>query len=182
MAQEVLQSARLRLEPLTSHHAEALYSIWGDPRVIWWGHRQTLDDTRSFLDDLLSRPRPDGTGWWMLALRETGEVVGDAVLQPVPRPSGEMEVGWHLARAHWGQGYATEAAVRLVAYAFETLGLDIVVADIAQENGRSIAVAKRLGMTRRPGTIRRAGLPHWVWEIRPSASHQRPSSDSRRRR
>jgi RimJ/RimL family protein N-acetyltransferase len=168
MAQEVLHSDRLHLRPLSPTDFDALHSIWGDPQVIWWGHHRTLGETRSFISNALNRPRPDGAGWWMLVHRESGEVVGDGVLQPVPRPSEEIEVGWHLARSHWGQGYATEAGARLVAHAFDMLGLEVVVADIAQGNERSIAVAERLGMTRRPGTIQRAGLPHWVWEIRPA--------------
>jgi len=168
MTQKVLHSDRLHLEPLTLGHVEALHTIWGDPRVIWWGHHRTLGETRSFVRGVLNRPRPDGAGWWVLVLRSTGDVVGDGQLQPVPRPSGEIEVGWHLARAHWGRGYATEAGARLVAHAFDRLGLEVVVADIARGNSRSIAVAKRLGMTRRPGTVERGGLPHSVWEIRPA--------------
>lgn len=143
--------------------------VWGDPEVIWWGHRPTLDDTRQLVTDLLGRSpfAPDGTGWWLLRGRSTGDVIGDVVLQPVPRPGGEIEVGWHLARNHWGGGYATEAARRILDHAFETLGLDAVVADIALQNTRSIAVAERLGMERRPDPIARNGLLHGVWETAP---------------
>jgi RimJ/RimL family protein N-acetyltransferase len=107
-----------------------------------------------------------GTGWWLLIHRDEGTVVGDAILQPVPRPTGEIEVGWHLAREHWGGGYATEAGGRLVRHGLETLGLGVIIADIAVQNERSIAVAGRIGMTRRPTAIVRLGFVHGVWEIK----------------
>jgi ribosomal-protein-alanine N-acetyltransferase len=147
MPQPVLHSERLHFTPLSPRDADALHVIWGDPEVIWWGSHHTLDETRSFVH------------------QETGEVVGDALLQPVPRPAGEIEVGWHLARAHWGRGYATEAGVRLVSHAFDILGVDVLIADIAPHNERSGAVARRLGMTLRPGSVERAGIVHQVWEL-----------------
>lgn len=166
--QPVLHTERLHLEPLTLDDLEAFHTIWGDPEVIWWGHRPTLEETAAFARDLLGRSpfAPQGTGWWLLLDRASGDVVGDGVLQPVPRPTREIEVGWHLARAHWGHGYATEAARRLLEHGFTTLGLEVIVADIALQNDRSIAVAERLGMSRRAEPIERGGMPHGVWELR----------------
>ena len=166
VTQPVLHTERLHLKPLTLEDIDAFHTIWGDPAVIWWGHRPSLDETRAFAHDLLGRSpfAPAGTGWWLLIDRSTGEVVGDGVLQPVPRPTREIEVGWHLARAHWGVGFATEAAKRLLHHGFVSLDLPTIVADIALQNSRSIAVADRIGMTRRPDTIDRAGMPHGVWE------------------
>ena len=166
--QPVLHTDRLHLKPLTLDDVEAFHAIWGDPEVIWWGHRPTPAETAAFARDLLGRSpfAPPGTGWWLLHDRHSGQVVGDAVLQPVPRPTREVEVGWHLARSHWGRGYATEAALRLLDHGFAALGLDVIVADIALQNERSISVAERLGMTRRPEPIDRGGMPHGVWEIR----------------
>jgi len=57
-----------------------------------------------------------------------------------------LQVGWRLARAHWGQGYATEAARAMLDFAFETLGVDRVYANIDPANAASIAVVRRLGM------------------------------------
>jgi RimJ/RimL family protein N-acetyltransferase len=57
-------------------------------------------------------------------------------------------VGWRLARAHWGRGYATEAARAAVAAGFRELGLDEVVSFTVPANHRSRAVMERLGMTR----------------------------------
>lgn len=58
------------------------------------------------------------------------------------------EIGWALDRSAWGRGYATEAAARCVAWAFEDLGWREVIHVIHPENLASIAVAERLGSHR----------------------------------
>jgi len=163
--QPVLHTPRLHLQPLAAHHVAAMHPIWGDPQVIWWGHHRDPAETAAFVQRVLDRDGPRGTGWWIVLDRNGSDAVGDVVLQPVPRESGEIEVGWHLSRDHWGRGYATEAAQRVLEHAFGTLGLGVVVADIAPHNAASIAVAERLGMRRRPDDIERAGIAHGVWEI-----------------
>lgn len=166
MIQPVLHTPRLHLQPLGPHHVAALHPIWGDPEVIWWGHHRDPGETAAFVEQVLRRERPPGSGWWIVLDRDGHDAVGDVALQPVPRPTGEMELGWHLARRHWGHGYATEAARRLVGFAFEMLGLDLLIADIAPHNTASNAVAERLGMTQRSGEIERGGVVHRVWELR----------------
>ena len=56
------------------------------------------------------------------------------------------EFGYWIAREHWGQGYATEAARPVLDHAFETLNLPRVVANIFAGNDASIKVAEKLGM------------------------------------
>ena len=58
------------------------------------------------------------------------------------------EVGWRLAPAAWGKGYATEAARAAIAFGFDALALDEIVSYTAVGNARSIAVMARLGMRR----------------------------------
>ncbi len=59
-----------------------------------------------------------------------------------------VDLGWRLAREHWGKGYAREAARAVIQLAFERLALDQVVAFTAAENARSRRVMDALGMTR----------------------------------
>ncbi|KOT55662.1 MULTISPECIES: GNAT family N-acetyltransferase [Streptomyces] len=79
---------------------------------------------------------------------EAGTVLGFTGAQPWPRdwgPVGEIEIGWRLGRAHWGKGYATQAA-RAALEAVRAAGVRSVVAMVASGNERSIAVTRRLGM------------------------------------
>jgi RimJ/RimL family protein N-acetyltransferase len=79
---------------------------------------------------------------------------------PVPEPLGPcVEIGWRLAREHWGQGYATEAARAWLAHGFEVLELAEIVAFTDAGNARSLAVMARLGMRARPGAgLRASGI------------------------
>jgi RimJ/RimL family protein N-acetyltransferase len=59
-----------------------------------------------------------------------------------------VEVGWRLARQHWGLGYATEAAREAVRYGYEVVGLDEIVSFTTPGNVASWRVMERLGMVR----------------------------------
>ena len=169
---EMPDTDRLILRPFAAGDVDEFLSIWGDPEVIWWGAAATDRDTAaSGLTSLVDRidGMPEGMGWWWLDLRDTGETVGDVNIQPAPDPPGGVEIGWHLARAHWGNGYATEGAARMIERAWE-IGLDEVIATIVPINGRSVRVAERLGMVRRGPVVPRGNLAHGIWVIeRPSA-------------
>ena len=57
-----------------------------------------------------------------------------------------IKVGYTVSPAFQGRGYATEAIGALVAYAFETLGADVVRAYASAENVASLRVAEKVGM------------------------------------
>ena len=61
-----------------------------------------------------------------------------------------MEVGWRLAAAHWGRGYAPEGARAALRFGFENLGLDDVVSFTSVGNAKSRRVMTKIGMTHRP--------------------------------
>ena len=85
-------------------------------------------------------------GYGLLALEErgTGALVGRAgFFEPEGWPG--FELGWMLRRASWGQGYATEAARRLLRHAFTDMGRERVISLIRAANAPSIRVAERLG-------------------------------------
>jgi len=61
-----------------------------------------------------------------------------------------VEVGWRLAREHWGRGYATEGAHAALSFGFDELALDEIVSFTTHGNSRSRRVMERLGMRRDP--------------------------------
>jgi len=92
-----------------------------------------------------------GWGFWAVEVRESREFIGFVGLHELTAPFHFcpcVEVGWRLARAHWGRGYATEAARAALALAWDVLGLSEVVAFTAMTNMRSQRVMERLGMER----------------------------------
>lgn len=86
-----------------------------------------------------------GFGHWVLELRASGELVGRAGLFQPPDWPG-LELGWTVARPHWGNGYAGEAARAAMEWARAELGADHLISLIADDNRRSQRVAEKLGM------------------------------------
>ena len=85
--------------------------ILADPAVFWWAKEPfTRERARSWLDEEMSLAARDGTGRRAIVLRSSGKVIGGAGLVWRDLETGrEIELGYHLHHAYWGQGYATEA-------------------------------------------------------------------------
>jgi RimJ/RimL family protein N-acetyltransferase len=98
--------------------------------------------------------RVDGWGLWAVEVVGGPEFVGFVGLNRVTFDvpfTGAVEIGWRLARAAWGLGYASEAARAVLGVAFGPVGLGAVVSMTTTTNRRSQAVMVRLGMHRDPG-------------------------------
>lgn len=103
-------------------------------------------------------------GWsnWAVELRSSGEFIGFTGLS-VPRRilpfSPCVEVGWRLAREHWGCGYATEAARAALDAGFRKIALAEIVSFTAISNVRSRAVMERIGMRNTHEDFEHPGVP-----------------------
>ena len=99
----------------------------------------------------------DGVSFAVAERRSDGAFLGMVGLNRLrlpeigPPPDCALEVGWRLARAHWGQGYATEAARAWIEHGFRTFDDAEIVAIVVPENRASRAVMHRLGMRPDPG-------------------------------
>jgi len=88
-----------------------------------------------------------GYSWWSFIELETAEIIGAGCIQHLGRdPAGPLETGWRLRQDRWGQGLASEAARRMVGWAFGTLKPELVCAVCNPENTASSTVMERLGM------------------------------------
>ncbi len=155
---------RLLMRPWHVEDLAAFHRIFGDGRVIWWGPEPHSEASARRLVTVIEEqdtPLP-GLGQFAVVERTGGRVVGNVLLKPASFEEG-IELGYHFSFDAWGHGYATEAARATLQHGFARLGLDRVVAAVAQSNARSLRVVERLGM-RRVGTIEQAGLPHYVFE------------------
>lgn len=90
-----------------------------------------------------------GTGWWIVEQRTPGRAVGmvgvyQRETQPEMRP--EVEIGWAIYRAYWGQGLATEAARAALEFAVTIRRAGRVIAHVDRNNTPSIAVVTKLAM------------------------------------
>jgi len=138
-----LTTARLSLTPLDpDRDAEALHAAYSDPDVMrWWNTPLCVDlaETRRNLAGIL-----EGDGAQMWTVREATNAVGVVgLLGDVAVPG----LSWMLCRPAWGRGLATEAVAAVIEYAFGPLGLDRVEAWVESPNLRSLATARRVGLT-----------------------------------
>ena len=163
----VLETKRLVLRELTPNDADALERVIGDGETMRFYLRPF---TRPEVEEWIARNREryatDGHGLWAVVLRESGEMIGDCglVWQDV---DGErlVEVAYHLHRAHWNRGYATEAARECMRYGFDVLSLPKIISLIRPENVASRRVAEKNGLRIERRTTR-GGLMHDIWTMR----------------
>ncbi len=147
---------RLHLRWLTPADVPALFTIFGDPVVCRYWSRPTLPDLdaaaalqREIVDKFIAR----SLFQWGIAERATNTVVGTCTLAALSTEHRRGELGYALARDAWGRGYLAEALPALLRFAFETLALHRVEADVDPRNTRSIRVLEREGF-RREGHLR----------------------------
>ena len=150
----VIETPRLQLRTWCDEDLAPFATLNADPCVMRY-YPALLDRGES--DAQAGRIRKhmaeQGIGLWAVSVRDGADFIGFVGLS---RPLFEtrftpcVEVGWRLASEQWGHGYATEAARGALAHAFGPLGLDEVVSMAVPANRRSLAVMRRLGMTRSP--------------------------------
>ncbi len=87
-----------------------------------------------------------GYGHWAVEEKESKKLIGRVgYLYPEDYPG--FEIGWTLSSDFWGKGYAYEAAVKALDYAFESLNQEEVISLIHPENQASIKLSKKLGQS-----------------------------------
>jgi RimJ/RimL family protein N-acetyltransferase len=165
--QRVLKTERLILRHLTPNDHGALFAVLGDPFAMKFYPRPFDEDmTKSWIQWTLDHYENHGFGLWAVVLGATGECIGDCglTLQRIDG-IGEIEVGYHLQRKHWKQGYATEGARAYRDYLFDTLKKDRLVSWTRPENVPSRRVMERIGLTFEKESPDRYGAKQVVYSM-----------------
>ncbi len=142
-----LVSSRLCLRPLRSDDSALLHRLINDWDVARHLGSIPFPYPRAELESWIARTAEDraaGRAWhFAIARREDGRPIGVAGLT---REDGRTaRLGYWIGRAFWRNGYASEAAARLVRHAFDDLGFETLVAYVADDNEASVRVLERLG-------------------------------------
>lgn len=145
-----IETPRLVLRQWRERDREPFAAMNADPAVMeFFPSLQTREASDASIDAWQAQFARQGWSNWAAELRETGAFIGFVGLS-VPRRvlpfSPCVEIGWRLARAHWGRGYATEGARAALRMGFEQLGLGEIVSFTTLGNLRSRAVMERIGM------------------------------------
>jgi RimJ/RimL family protein N-acetyltransferase len=162
---KILKTERLRLRKAKLADAEAIFRQYAqDPEVtkyVSWRAHQSIDETREYMR-MCSLAWDVGKAFhWVIELREDKQVIG----MMIARVNIEKwELGFVLARAHWGRGYMTEAVKSIIAWALKQQDIFRVWAVCDVDNKASARVMEKAGMLRE-GVLRR-------WSVHPNLSDE----------
>jgi RimJ/RimL family protein N-acetyltransferase len=156
-----LYTDRLCLRTPTRGDGDALYDPFTNPAVMHGLGKEPVsapEEARTIIEEWIACWRTDALGGFVIETAATDRlVVGQAGLMIFDTrgwtPStwanagshAQPELGWALIRAHWGHGYATEAAAAIREWAYEFRSIEQLVSLISSDNVRSQRVAERLG-------------------------------------
>lgn len=129
-----------------------------------WDAPYPREEGERFIREI-ARDHPDTAGQWFqfaVALRTTGQLIGDCAAMPQADDPRQCEIGFTIAPDHQGRGYATEAVRLLVGYLFAGRGKHRITAYCDARNAASAALLERLGM-RLEGHLRESSWAKGEW-------------------
>jgi RimJ/RimL family protein N-acetyltransferase len=165
----VIETERLLLRAWQPSDEAPFAALNADPEVTrYLRGPMRRDESDELVAQIRGHWQEHGFGLYAVEAKEGGAFagfVGLAIPSFLPEVLPAVEVGWRLAREHWGKGYATEGARASLAHGFGELGLRQIISLIDPRNAASVRVAERLEMTRdrdRIHPITRARLAVYV--------------------
>lgn len=144
----LIETERLYLREMTEEDFAALASVLSDGETMRF-YPAPYDEkgVRRWLDWSFDNYRKYGFGLWAVVLKETGRMIGDCglTMQPI---DGEWlpEIGYHLHKDFWRQGYAKEAASAVRDWAFRHTDFPALYSYMTVENIPSAATARSVGL------------------------------------
>ena len=149
-----LETDRLILRMWNRRDAADLYAYAKNPNVgpnAGWKPHAGIGESREIINRVFRMHHT-----WAVVLRETGRVIGSVGLEDDPLRSGirSKELGYSLSEDYWGQGIMTEAARRVIRYAFEDMKVEVLSIRTSDNNTRSQRVIQKCGF-HYEGTMRK---------------------------
>uniref|UniRef100_UPI00345C149A GNAT family N-acetyltransferase n=1 Tax=Sphingomonas bacterium TaxID=1895847 RepID=UPI00345C149A len=143
----MIESARLRMRPLSVDDAEAMHVVYSDEEAMrYWSHPAlgSLEESRA---ELTKKTASSDWRAWAITLKGDDTAIGQLAAHE-KRQGKVIEIGYALARPLWGQGYAREAVSRLLDLLFREEGNRRVFADTDPDNTGSNSLLESLGFVR----------------------------------
>ena len=145
-----IRTERLLIRPFRLEDAAALAAYRDDPAVAKyqnWTRPFTIERAEQLVSELVAMEGPENDQWWMAVIADaaSGETLGDLALH-LSWQRRTAEVGYTLATAHWGHGYAVEALTAMIEYLFDGLGVTRVFGILHPDNPASAMVLERSGL------------------------------------
>jgi len=149
----ILETDRLILRELQLSDAEGFFAMDSNPKVheyLWNKPVQTIEETIEVIEFVRKQYLENGIGRFAIISKETDEFIGWAGLkhntEAVNNKINFYDIGYRLDEKFWGKGYASEASMAWLNYAFETMNLKTLEAAAHTENVASNRILQKIGM------------------------------------
>lgn len=162
----ILGTSRLLLRELTGDDADALLEVFADPLAMWaYPSTKTHAQTETWIRWAQDSYAANGWGLWAVIRRADGRFLGDCgpMHQPVDGQS-VPELGYHIVRAEWGHGYATEAARGCRDWFFANTEHDRLVSIVWPPNLASRRVSEKVHARMREFLWEKSGTTECLYE------------------
>lgn len=146
----MIETKRLLLREYTSDDFDALYEIISDPETMaHYPKPYNKEGAWRWINWSLDNYAKYGFGLWAAVLKETGEFIGDCGLTMQNIDGEELpEIGYHIHKKYWRQGFAKEAAQAVRDWAFQNTAFDTLYSYMNHTNEASFRTAMANGMKR----------------------------------
>lgn len=157
----ILRTPRLILREFTADDWAATHAYQQDPRYLRFYDRDGVTEQQAqafvYMFILWQGEQPRSKAQLAITLADTGELIGNVGLRRDSGSDPVADMGYELAPAHWGRGYATEAARAMIDMGFGTWGVERIHAHCVAENVASTRVLLKAGLRQE------ARLRHHQW-------------------
>lgn len=174
-----IETERLIIRPVTLEDQEGFFALDSDPEVMRYvgnkliRHKEEAENTIRFIQEQYAT---NGTGRWSVTDKKNNDFIGwtgiKLIREELNNHSNFYELGYRLLRRHWGQGFATEAALACLEYGFRVLKPGVIFAIADAGNKGSDHVLQKCGLSL-SAHFDYEGTPHnWyhitkaAWELR----------------
>lgn len=146
----ILETDRLILRKMTMEDAEDLFAYGSNEeaaKYVTWDVHKTIEDSRNFIDFVLSQYENKKVAPWAIESKENGRMIGTIDFVWWQPRHNSAEIGYVIAPEYWGKGIATEAASAIIAFGFEKMDLVRIQAKCFVGNLGSARVMEKAGMS-----------------------------------
>jgi len=170
-AERSLETERLVLRRWRDLDLDGYAAMNADPEVMRFihdGHVHDRAEAEASLDRIRAQWDDHGFGLWAVEGKHDGSFMGFCGVgfpRFLPALATSPEIGWRFMRAHWGNGYATEAALASRDDFFATYGFDHLISLAFPGNVASHAVMRKIGMHRVADAVLPSGAAVWTHRL-----------------
>ena len=148
-----IETERLLLREMLTTDDAGMFELDSNPEVHrYLGNRpvKNIDESLVYIENLRKQYIENGIGRWAVILKETNEFIGwsgiKLIKDSINNHQNFYEIGYRFIQKHWGKGYATEAGLAFVDYAFNEMKVDALYAYADAGNSASRNILEKLGL------------------------------------